>query len=201
MSEQVNLSRLHEQDPSLKSDGEIEPQPSPSGSTLDGDPNPELLQVRNVEDREGPRTPSKKPTSEKKIASNRKNGAHSTGPTTPLGKQKSSKNAIKHGIYADKLFSKTPQWEAERVEYEEFYRQLRDHYQPIGFKEELLVEQIYLELVRSGRILRWERVVLEDAAALMGGALEKVLRYNAFHSRQLSRLLEDLEKEQAKRQS
>ena len=99
------------------------------------------------------------------------------------------------------MFSKTPQWEAERIEYEELYRQLKDHYQPIGFKEELLVEQIYLELVRSGRILRWERVVLEDAAAFMGGTLEKVLRYNAFHSRQLSRLLEDLEKEQAKRQS
>jgi hypothetical protein len=201
MSEQVDLSHLNEQDPGSKSDGEIEPQPSPSGSTLDGNPNPELRQRCNVEDSEEPGAPSKKPTSEKKIASNRKNSAHSTGPTTPLGKEKSSKNAIKHGIYADKLFSKTPQWEAERIEYEELYSQLRDHYQPIGFKEELLVEQIYLELVRSGRILRWERVVFEDAAALMSGALEKVLRYSSFHSRHLSRLLEDLENEQAKRQS
>src|ERR1700740_1863087 len=131
MSEQVNLSHLHEQDPSLKSDGEIEPQPSPSGSTSDGNRKPELLQRRNVEDREGPRTPSKKPTSEKKIASNRKNAAHSTGPTTPLGKQKSSKNAIKHGIYAEKLFSKTPQWEAERVETKESYPTLTDPYKRV----------------------------------------------------------------------
>jgi hypothetical protein len=79
--------------------------------------------------------------------------------------------------------------------------QLVDYYQPIGFKEQLLVEQIFTELVRSGRILRYEQQVLSQCAAFMGGALEKVLRYSTCHARQLSRLLEELEDEQAKRQS
>ena len=81
------------------------------------------------------------------------------------------------------------------------WRQLRDHYQPIGFKEQLLVEQIFTELVRGGRILRYEQRVLSEAAVFMGQSLEKVLRYSAYHSRRLSRLLEELEDEQSKRQS
>lgn len=207
MSEQANLSYLNEQDPSLKN-GRIEPsaeetgpQALPAGPSAERDPNPEVPELGNVKDGEGTRATSRKPTSEKKIAANRVNAARSSGPKTPLGKQNSSRNAIKHGIFADKLFSKTPESEAERIEYEELYVQLKEYYQPIGFKEELLVEQIYLELVRSGRILRWEKQVLENAAALMSAAFEKVLRYNSFHSRRLSRLMENLETEQAKRQS
>lgn len=181
--------------------GEIGPQSLPGEPSEAGDPNPEVPQLGNVNDGVEPGATSKKPTSERKIASNRMNAKRSTGPKTPLGKENSSKNSIKHGIFADKLFSKTPEWEAERLEYEELYVQLKEHYQPIGFKEELLVERIHLELVRSGRILRWEQVVLENGGALMGAAFEKVLRYDSFHSRQLSRLLEDLETEQAKRRS
>ena len=79
--------------------------------------------------------------------------------------------------------------------------QLVDHYQPIGFKEQLLVELIFTELVRNGRILRHEQLVLSQDAAFMGGAFEKVLRYSTSHSRQLSLLFKELEDEQAKRQS
>jgi hypothetical protein len=79
--------------------------------------------------------------------------------------------------------------------------QLVDHCRPIGFKEQLLVEQIFTELVRSGRILRYEQLVLSEGQAFMGGALEKVLRYSTSHTRQLSRLLEELEAEQAQRKA
>lgn len=207
MSQQTKWSHLNEPDASLKNAGiepsakETEPQPLPAGTAVEADQNPKVRHLGNVKDAEGTGATSKKPTSEKKIASNRMNAKRSTGPKTPLGKENSSRNAIKHGIFADKLFSKTPESEAEHIEYEELYVQLKEYYQPIGFKEELLVEQIHLELVRSGRILRWEKQVLENSAALMSAAFEKVLRYNSFHSRRLSRLLEDLETEQAKRQS
>src|ERR1700758_3379707 len=181
MSQQPNLSHLNEPDSSLKDAG-IEPsatetglQPLPGGTITEGDQNPKVLHLGNVKDTEESGATSKKPTSEKKIAANRINAARSSGPKTPLGKQNSSRNAMKHGIFADKLFSKTPESEAERIEYEELYVQLNEYYQPIGFKEELLVEQIHLELVRSGRILRWEKQVLENSAALMSAAFEKVL--------------------------
>ncbi len=203
MSDDTNLSAAPEPNPGCKS-GDLEP----PAEVFDGNIQPE---TRDVEDGK-PNTKPLQPTSDKynegsvkltvsarKLAANRQNATHSCGPKTEHGKANSSKNAIKHGIFAGKLFSQTEQ--AERLEYDEMAAQLVDHYQPIGFKEQLLVEQIFTELVRSGRILRYEQLVLSQGAAFMGGALEKVLRYSTSHSRQLSLLLEELEDEQAKRQS
>jgi hypothetical protein len=207
MSDETNLSAAPEPNPGCKSgdleppaevfDGNIQPETRQTeGDVEDGKPNPEPLQPTSDKYNEG----SVKPTvSARKLAANRQNATHSCGPKTEHGKANSSKNAIKHGIFAGKLFSQTEQ--AERLEYDEMAAQLVDHYQPVGFKEQLLVEQIFTELVRSGRILRYEQLVLSQGAAFMGGALEKVLRYSTSHSRQLSRLLEELEDEQAKRQS
>jgi hypothetical protein len=42
-------------------------------------------------------------TSAKKVAANRKNAKSSTGPTTELGKSRSSHNSMKHGVLADEL--------------------------------------------------------------------------------------------------
>jgi hypothetical protein len=207
MSDDTNLSAAPEPKRGCKSadlephaeifDGNIQPETRQTeGDVEDGKPNPEPLQPTSDKYSEG----SVKPTvSARKLAANRQNATHSCGPKTEHGKAISSKNAIKHGIFAGKLFSQTEQ--AERLEYDKMAAQLVDYYQPIGFKEQLLVEQIFTELVRSGRILRYEQQVLSQCAAFMGGALEKVLRYSTCHSRQLSRLLEELEDEQAKRQS
>ena len=196
MSDDTNLSAAPEPNPGCKS-GDHGNQPETRQTKWDaedGKPNPEPLPSDKYNER------SLKPTvSARKLAANRQNATHSCGPKTEHGKAISSKNAIKHGIFAAKLFSQTEQ--AESLEYNEMAAQLVDHYQPIGFKEQLLVEQIFTELVRSGRILRYEQLVLSQGAAFMGGALEKVLRYSTSHSRQLSRLLEELEDEQAKRQS
>ena len=45
-----------------------------------------------------PSRPSRPPLSEKRLAANRANAKKSTGPRTPEGKKRSSKNALKHGI-------------------------------------------------------------------------------------------------------
>jgi hypothetical protein len=201
MSDDTQLSRATEGNPCRKSgdlelpaevfDGNIQP-----ATAEEGKPNTEPPPSTSDKCNEG----SVKPiVSARKLAANRQNAKHSCGPKTAHGKANSSKNAIKHGIFAEKLFSHTEQ--AERLEYDEMAAQLIAHYQPIGFKEQLLVEQIFTELVRGGRILRYEQLVLSDGAAFMGGALEKVLRYSTSHSRELSRLLEELEDEQAKRKS
>jgi len=211
MSEDINLYGVPEPNPGCKSgdleppaevfDGNIQPETRQTdGEVENGKPNPEPLQPTSDKDKEENEIASKTPISERKLAANRRNATHSCGPKTEHGKANSSKNAIKHGIYARKLFSQTEQGANERLEYEELAAQLVDHYQPIGFKEQLLVEQIFTELVRNGRILRYEELVLSQNGAFMGPALEKVLRYSTCHSRQLSRLLEELEDE-AKRQS
>jgi hypothetical protein len=212
MSEDTNLYGEPELNPDCKSgnpepaagdfDGNIQPETRQTdGDVENGKPNPEALQETSDRENEENEIASKTPISERKLAANRQNATHSCGPKTEQGKANSSKNAIKHGIYARKLFSQTEQGAKELLEYEELATQLVDHYQPVGFKEQLLVEQIFTELVRNGRILRYEEVVLSQCGAFMGQALEKVLRYSTSHGRELSRLLEELEDEQAKRQS
>ena len=52
---------------------------------------------------ESPDLVAKKPTSEKQISANRRNAQRSTGPTTPEGKARSSRNAETHGAYAREL--------------------------------------------------------------------------------------------------
>jgi len=209
MSDDTNLFAAAECNPGCKSggqeppvevlDGNIQPETRQTeGDVGDGEPNPEPLQPTRNRHNEENATVSRTTVSKRKLEANRQNATHSCGPKTEPGKANSSKNAIKHGIFAGKLFSQT---EGERREYEELAAQLVEHYQPVGFKEQLLVEQIITELVRNGRILRYEqRVLSEDAVFFTGQSLEKVLRYSTFHSRQLSRLLEELEDEQSKRQ-
>jgi hypothetical protein len=212
MSDDANLSAAPEpnagskfgaqEPPAEIFDGNIQPEiRQTEGHVEGGEPNSEPLQPTSDKHTEEDAIVSITTTtvSARKLAANRQNATHSSGPKTEGGKANSSKNAIKHGIFARKLFSPTEQ--GELSEYEELATQLVDHYQPNGFKEELLVEQIFTELVRNGRILKHEQRVLSEPGVFMGPTLEKVLRYATFHSRQLSRLLKELEDEQSKRQS
>ena len=210
MSDDANLSAAPEpnaeskfgaqEPPAEMFDGNVQPETRQTEEHVeDGEPNSEPLQPTSDKHTEENAIVSITTVSARKLAANRQNATHSSGPKTEGGKAKSSKNAIKHGIFARKLFSPTEQ--GELLEYEELAAQLVDHYEPNGFKEQLLVEQIFTELVRNGRILKYEQRVLSETAVFVGQTLEKVLRYATFHSRQLSRLLEELENEQAKRQS
>jgi hypothetical protein len=72
------------------------------------------------------------------------------GPRTPQGKAKSSKNAMKSGI-----FSKSPIVGDEKEEDWEKHRQgLWDSFQPVGSYEEMLVDQIALNRQQKARLQR-----------------------------------------------
>ena len=71
------------------------------------------------------------------------------GPRTRQGKQKSSRNATKHGI-----FSKVIILDSEsKAEYEELLAGLRETLQPEGALEELLVEKLATTVWRHRRLL------------------------------------------------
>jgi len=71
------------------------------------------------------------------------------GPRTQQGKQKSSRNATKHGIFSAVIVFKTE----PKAEYEELLEGLRVTLQPEGTLEELLVEKLAVFAWRQRRLL------------------------------------------------
>lgn len=78
------------------------------------------------------------PTSDKQIAANRRNAERSTGPKSDLGKLRSSKNAIKHGIYSQT----TVLFNEEQEEYDEHLQDFIARFEPQDRVELRLVQRM-----------------------------------------------------------
>jgi hypothetical protein len=86
---------------------------------------------------------SPKPSvSERKAAANRANAQRSTGPRTPEGKQRSSLNALRHGILAKAAFNATIEGEERRADFDELVAGLAQEYQPRTMTEKMTVQQL-----------------------------------------------------------
>ena len=77
---------------------------------------------------------------------------HGTGPRTREGKEKSKKNATKHGIFSSVIVLDGE----SRSEYQSLLNGLRAAYQPEGTLEEVLVEKLATLLWRTRRLLHAE---------------------------------------------
>ena len=79
-------------------------------------------------------TKARKPAvSSRKIEANRRNSGRSTGPTTARGKQTVSRNAVRHGFFSKFLLIQHPDGKENQSEYNDFYANVRKHYQSVGF--------------------------------------------------------------------
>jgi hypothetical protein len=163
------------------------------------------------------------------IAANRANAEKSTGPRTEEGKARSARNALKHGLLAERLLldGEDPEaWEALRADY--FAR-----LQPHGEAEARLVDRIaqlafrrergsvaeaaaWRGYSRGGWIVdrkdrgkhRWDEdrdpVVAERATPIMNGVMAELLRVTAYEgrlSRELDRRMAELEALQRRRRA
>jgi hypothetical protein len=72
-----------------------------------------------------------------------------TGPRTQRGKQKSKRNALKHGIFSKVVLLK----EEPRAEFDALLRGLRNDFKPEGTLEGVLVENLATSLWRKRRLL------------------------------------------------
>ena len=70
---------------------------------------------------------SEKKSSQRRIEASRANGATSSGPVTPEGKQIASRNALQHGLTAAKHVLLSHE---DRAEFERFHMDAIDHFQP-----------------------------------------------------------------------
>ena len=94
---------------------------------------------------------------EAQIKANQENAKKSTGPATSLGKQRSSMNAMIHGI-----FSKIPLLPGENQEQFKFLEdEIIKAYQPTDAMEYHLVQRIYLTCIRQIRLREAEAAKLE----------------------------------------
>ena len=80
------------------------------------------------------------------IASNRRNALKSTGPRTPSGLQKSSRNALKHGLCSPRLsllYDESPE------ELVVFHDRLYQRLAPTDALQELVVERVISQAVAA----------------------------------------------------
>ena len=90
--------------------------------------------------------------SQRRIEANRRNAACSTGPRTPKGKARVSRNAVKHGFWAAAT-RMTPQQQRDFVV---TYADLRDDLRPAGLGEESCVWTIARSYAQMAAVFRYE---------------------------------------------
>ena len=129
-------------------------------------------------------------------AINRANSRHSTGPRTVAGKQRSSQNALRHG-----LTCRTAVLPSENeAAYEEHCQKFRDEYQPANATESHLVHELAGIAWRMNRIPLLEAGLLADAIAPYSDycptaaveALSKLGYYSARLSREFQKTLDQV---------
>ncbi len=95
-----------------------------------------------------------------RAAINRANSRHSTGPRTPAGKQRSSINALRHGLTAASAVLPSE----DQAAYDSHRRGFFDEYQPATPTETQLVQEIADTAWRINRIPFLEAELLDRAA-------------------------------------
>ena len=143
----------------------------------------------------GAPAPDPTPISAAKLAANRANAQHSSGPRTEQGKASSSRNNTRHGLAGD--FVLLP--EESEEEFNHLFDSLLDEHKPKTVTEALLVQGMAQHHWLTQRALRFQnrvvlRVVDEDKLSLY-------LRYQTTHQRAFHKSLNDLLKLQKQRKS
>ena len=98
-------------------------------------------------------------TTEHRLAANRANALHSTGPVTAGGKATASRNATRHGLLSGKLFLEDEDPSEFQIMFGDLWRSLN----PVGALEDSLVERVAVTLWRQRRLVHAETASLSLA--------------------------------------
>jgi hypothetical protein len=99
------------------------------------------------------------PISDKRLAANRANAAHSTGPTTPEGKARSAKNALRHGLLAKQILIGKESAE----NFQALFDILVDRFAPVDDFELGMIEELASSYWRLRRAWYLETEILESS--------------------------------------
>lgn len=134
---------------------------------------------------------------ERRAAVNLANAQHSTGPRTEAGKQRSSLNALSHGLTARAAVLATE----DPTAYERHLQQFRDEYQPATPTESQFVHELADTAWRLNRIPRLEASLLSQVPSPETPVpqLATLGLHSSRLSRQFQKTLETLREIQAER--
>src|SRR4051794_7656049 len=102
----------------------------------------------------------------KQIEANRRNATRSTGPKTEEGKQASKTNAWKHGLAAKNMLY-SPMRHEDHNAFHQMRSELMQSWQPVGLREEQLVDMIASAYNRMQRLEKIEAGYIDGALATM----------------------------------
>jgi hypothetical protein len=119
----------------------------------------------------------RKTMSPKQLVANRRNAQKSTGPKTANGKAVSKLNALKHGILSREVLVRGKHARESAREFRTLHAQFRQHLNPVGPVEEMLVDQIVTAHWRLRRALKAESG--EIALSVDGGQWERAHKHPA----------------------
>jgi len=95
-------------------------------------------------------------STDKQIAANRRNAAHSTGPRTESGKAIACRNSLKHGLLAKEIVIDAGEGAESQAEFNAVLSDLHAQFEPQGPLEEMLIEKIAVAYWRLRRAHRYE---------------------------------------------
>jgi hypothetical protein len=130
-----------------------------------------------------------------RAAVNRANAQHSTGPRTDAGKQRSSLNALRHGLTARTAVLPTE----DPAAYQRHIQQFLDEHQPAAPTETQLVHELANTAWRLNRVPLLEAELLASAPADALGSLATLGLHGQRLSRQFQKALDQLRTIQAER--
>ena len=149
---------------------------------------------------------------EKQIRANRENSKKSTGPISPEGKAIVSQNAIKHGVLSSASLLPDENFDM----FQTLQDKMLSYYQPVGGREEALVDRIISYMWRLRRLFQIEAWSLKPDHWLdhTEKNIEKMIanrfisqanqllvlsRYESSIERMMARAIQELEYVQSKR--
>jgi hypothetical protein len=131
-----------------------------------------------------------------RAAINRANSQHSTGPRTAAGKQRSSQNALRHGLTA-----RTPVLTSEdQTAYENHHRQFENEHKPANVTESQLVKELADTSWRLNRIPLLEADILNRVQSPAPSPEPPAFDIVDAHRRQFQKALQQLRDLQHERQ-
>ncbi|MCK6500053.1 MAG: hypothetical protein L6Q38_11310, partial [Nitrospira sp.] len=139
--------------------------------------------------------------SDRQVEANRQNALRSTGPTSPAGKARSSKNAMRHGLRSKDLVLS---WESAK-DFDRLAKDLEREYRPATATERILLSRLLTCIWRLRRIVVVEHRALDGTESTEVSKRTSyflaISKHEAGLDRFFHRALRELERVQAERKA